>query len=389
MQKRYSISIASLYGEEQRDDLSPISEMVAVIVDLVQETTEATGTAAAVCEQDMHVVTEPPPPEHSSPPAQPTPPTDNDPRPMSMRSFSFPDGDWIPDVLRHTDLLEAMEEISFRGDVPLYVYGGVNVSTRDLANMQDGSFIRDEAINLFGALFNADVHPRAHVFPTQFGLALSDSDFTRTLTNYQQTVVPGEYPMLYFPVNIARCHWVLVVADVINKTLVYLDSIFNPYLGVPHWVLTVGECMNARMTSPITWSVRNGQAPQQLEGGNDCGLAVIVNILRSFRYGIEEVRYDASCLRSFRQRLKIILMYCSLTPPEEDILSVTRDFHSQLTSGGMGPVPSRRRSMRARPAPAHHDYTSADTQTSDEGPDPSRREGPLLPGNWSILYTWG
>jgi hypothetical protein len=235
-----SISIASLYGEEQRDNLSPISEMAAVIVDLVQETTEATGTAAAVCEQDMHVVTEPPPPEQSSPPAQPTPPTGNDPRPMSMRSFSFPDGDWIPDVLRHTDLLEAMEEISFRGDVPLYVYGGVNVSTRDLANMQDGSFIRDEAINLFGALFNADVHPRAHVFPTQFGLALSDSDFTRTLTNYQQTVVPGEYPMLYFPVNIARCHWVLVVADVIHKTLVYLDSIFNPYLGVPHWVLTIG-----------------------------------------------------------------------------------------------------------------------------------------------------
>ena len=289
--------------------------------------------------------------------------THADNRPPIMRVVSFPRDGWLQSLLAPFPHA-GWEDIVFSGTVSLYWFDNAEITMRDLGSMQNGMFIRDEVLHVFRGLINMEVGRRGHIFTTQFSSKLLGSRFRDMLVRYERAISPLDFEFLFFPVNINNCHWVLVVASIANRELIYLDSLFNPFGSVPLWVSTIGQSMNARLQTPIEWTFRNGKAPQQAPSGNDCALAVMYNTLHILQHGAGQFTYDSSLLRGFRQRLKLSILYQSLDPVDADMRGTVASFWQELVeSGRMSTTATRRRSSRLK-----------DTQVQDVPPPiPLRR----------------
>ena len=199
------------------------------------------------------------------------------------------------------------------GDI--YTRGDESLAGEDLRRLQGRAFLRDEVIDIMGAMVRAAVRD-VYVFSVW-----TFNDFRRNLYLGRPrgvNVRPRPYRLWMFPVNVGGSHWVLLVADLATNVVGYYDSMYNQDAPPPDWVKHVGTIVNSReLRSRRVWRCVTMNTGQQSASGNDCAIAVIHNFM-ALALGRETV-CDAGRYRELRVKVFVMVLQYSLAPDEAAI----------------------------------------------------------------------
>lgn len=123
---------------------------------------------------------------------------------------------------------------------------------------------------------------------------------------------------IFFPVNIANNHWVLVVAHVMKKKVVFYDSFHSSgkkYVdAVYRWLQDEHKAKKGTEMDCNGWEVipRDDTVPRQLNG-SDCGVFVV--IASDFISDDLPLEYDQDIVTSWRKNLGAAILRGSLDYP--------------------------------------------------------------------------
>lgn len=141
-------------------------------------------------------------------------------------------------------------DLTINHDSPLSLSGeetmvieGIPITTETRHILETHSWYNDEIINAHFALLQR-IHPQHYFFTTflftkleqcaafqQTGNLRMARETRERLGRWTKEVCMGEKKKVFVPVNLGQSHWVLVVLDVSERTLVYYDSIMNRRSG--------------------------------------------------------------------------------------------------------------------------------------------------------------
>jgi len=144
--------------------------------------------------------------------------------------------------------------------------------------------LNDKAINDYFTLLQQD-NPSIYAFPTFFYQRYTRTEDSKVnydaIKRWTKKVNIFSKSKVFFPINIVQgtfAHWVLVVADMVNKELVYYDSLKDYYYYES--LLTIMEYLWFEHTEKLgksflidDWKVYKGSNPLQ-HNGTDCGVFV-------------------------------------------------------------------------------------------------------------------
>jgi hypothetical protein len=166
--------------------------------------------------------------------------------------------------------------------------GQDSVTKASMQSLKPGVWVRDEPLNGFMHLLNM-ILPHNHHFNSFFITLLLDekcsNKYSYDNVRRWSTKVPGgdvfSFNMLFFPVNIGRAHWSLVVAHLMSKKIEYYDSLGyegSKYVDAVYQYL-VDEFRERNKGELGEWQkIYKMEGPSQ-KNGNDCGVFTCVSAL--------------------------------------------------------------------------------------------------------------
>jgi Ulp1 family protease len=87
-----------------------------------------------------------------------------------------------------------------------------------------------------------------------------------------------DYDLVFFPANIDNVHWVLLVVEVVTRTIHYVDSLhWGVNAKVQNHVLDILGVVEKQVEGVGAWQTVVSQ-PSKQEGAIDCGFHVVWNM---------------------------------------------------------------------------------------------------------------
>ena len=260
---------------------------------------------------------------------------EDDWRPTSLKGYSSamtwagPDvclESWPIPLVALNNLVDSLS-LSLLPDVPIVESVGGLVTSETLLDVVKGAPISNLTIDFLVDLLY-DSACRCYVLDTMASTALyAFGDWPDTGI---ETIVWSEYDAVLFPFH-DDDHWRLGVADFTTHILYYLDSdadeAWRPKSFIRDWLMAT--------EASHQWRQSIWPSPQQREGSADCGIAVMLFILRIARgEGLPlqgsptsnppvPASYSPEQLTNLRGRIFSSLLYANLDPPS-DLQSLSR-----------------------------------------------------------------
>ncbi len=164
----------------------------------------------------------------------------------------------------------------------------MHITRKDLKRLDNGCWLNDEIINFYiemlkerDSRLSTSLHDRisSHYFHSIFYMKLMENGVYNyaNVRRWTKKVDIFSKHKVFFPINLNNNHWVLAVAHIVSKTIVYYDSFAGN--GVPHlrnllkWLADEYDDKKKMLLDTSEWILigHSSDVPRQ-ENGFDCGM---------------------------------------------------------------------------------------------------------------------